>query len=48
MSRKHFFVIATCLRINKANKELCEMLAKHFKGWNDNFDINRFLTACGH
>jgi hypothetical protein len=48
MSRKHFLVIATCLRINKANYELCEMLAYQFKAFNSNFDINRFLTACGH
>ena len=48
MSRKHFEAVAYTLRANVANKELCLELAYQFKAFNSNFDISRFLTACGH
>jgi len=48
MSRKHFIAVAETLKAQQANKELCIELAYQFKGFNSNFDITRFLTACGH
>ena len=48
MSRKHFEAIAETLRANKAKPEICYELAYQFKAFNSNFDISRFLTACGH
>ena len=48
MSRKHFIAVAETLKTQNANKELCLELAYQFKAFNSNFDINKFMTACGH
>ena len=48
MSRKHFIAVAATLKTQQANKELCIQLAYQFKVLNSNFDINKFMTACGH
>jgi len=48
MSKKHFISIARVLFENKAPFQLCSDLAIQFKADNSAFDINRFLTACGH
>jgi hypothetical protein len=48
MSRKHYITVARVLYENKAPFQLCSDLAVQFKADNSSFDINRFLTACGH
>ena len=48
MSKKHYIIIAESLKSNKAPFQLCSDLAVQFKNDNRLFDINRFLTACGH
>jgi hypothetical protein len=48
MSRKHFVAVAETLKAQQANKELCIELAYQFKVFNTNFDIARFMLACGH
>lgn len=48
MSKKHYIMMAKVLNENKASFQLCNDLAIQFKADNGNFDINRFLTACGH
>ena len=48
MSRKHYITVAKVLSENKANYQLCSDLAIQFKADNSAFDIDRFLTACGH
>jgi hypothetical protein len=48
MSRKHFEVIAETLKTQNADKELCIELAYQFWAFNSNFNINKFMTACGH
>jgi Golgi nucleoside diphosphatase len=48
MSRKHFVAIADILKTQNASKELCLELAYQFKTLNSNFDITRFLNACGY
>ena len=48
MSKKHYIIIAESLKSNKAPFGLCSDLAVQFKNDNRLFDINRFLTACGH
>ena len=48
MSKKHYMFIAKTLSENKAPFQLCSDLAIEFKSDNPSFDINRFLTACGH
>ena len=45
---KHFKTIAKTLRANKAGKDLCWGLAQEFKQFHNLFDVNRFMTACGH
>ena len=48
MSRKHYITISRVLFENKSSFQLCSDLAVQFKNDNSAFDINRFLTACGH
>lgn len=48
MSKKHYIMVAKSLLENKAPFQLCSDLAVQFKNDNRLFDINRFLTACGH
>ena len=48
MSKKHYIIVAKSLFENKAPFQLCSDLAVQFKNDNRLFDINRFLTACGH
>jgi len=48
MSKKHYIMLAKVLSENKAPFQLCSDLAIQFKSDNRLFDINRFLTACGH
>jgi hypothetical protein len=48
MSRKHYIIVAKSLFESKADFLLCSNLAVQFKNDNRLFDINRFLTACGH
>ena len=48
MSKKHYITVARVLFENKADFQLCSDLAVQFKNDNGAFDINRFLTACGH
>ena len=48
MSKKHYISIARVLLVNKSSFQLCSDLAVQFKNDNRLFDINRFLTACGH
>jgi hypothetical protein len=48
MSRKHFETIAGTLKFNRAEKSLCLELAMKFMDFNPNFDIDKFMTACGH
>ena len=48
MSKKHYITVAKVLSENKAPFQLCSDLAIQFKADNGAFDINRFLTACGH
>ena len=48
MTRIHFIAIANILNTQEANKELCWELAYQFKKLNSNFDIDKFMTACGH
>lgn len=51
MSRKHFNAIAAAIRfcpINVTNRRtVSEALADALENFNDNFDRDRFLTACG-
>jgi hypothetical protein len=47
MSRKHFIAVAETLKAQNASAELCRELAYQFKAFNSNFDISRFLIACG-
>lgn len=48
MSKKHFETIAGTLKFNRAEKSLCLHLALKFMDFNPNFDIDKFMTACGH
>jgi hypothetical protein len=48
MSKKHYIIVAKSLSENKASFQLCSDLAIQFKNDNRLFDINRFLSACGH
>jgi len=48
MSKKHYISIARVLLVNKSSFKVCSDLAVQFKNDNRLFDINRFLTACGH
>ena len=48
MSRKHFIGIAETLKAQQANKELCLELAKKFVEFNSNFELIKFMRACGH
>jgi hypothetical protein len=48
MSKKHYIMLASVLKSNNASFELCSDMAVQFKNDNRLFDINRFLTACGH
>jgi len=48
MSKKHYISIARVLSENKAPFQLCSDMAVQFKNDNRLFDINRFLSACGH
>ena len=48
MSRKHFETIAGILKFNRAEKSLCLHLALKFMDFNHHFDIDKFMTACGH
>ena len=48
MSRKHYIIVADVLFASKADFLLCSLMASKFKSDNRLFDINRFLSACGH
>jgi len=48
MSKKHYIMLARVLFENKADFQLCSDMAVQFKSDNKLFDIDRFLTACGH
>lgn len=48
MSKKHYIMLAKVLFENNASFQLCSDIALEFKADNQNFDINRFLDACGH
>jgi len=48
MTKIHFIAIANILNNQQADKALCWELAYQFKKVNSNFDICRFITACGH
>ena len=48
MTRKHFAAIAYVLKVEKANKRICEAVASEMYQFNGNFDKGRFLAACGH
>ena len=48
MSKKHYISIARVLLVNKSSFKVCSDLAVQFKNDNGSFDIDRFLTACGH
>jgi hypothetical protein len=48
MSKKHYITVARVLYENKSPFQLCSDLAVQFKNDNRLFDINRFLSACGH
>ena len=47
ISRKDFVVIAATLKDNNASEGLCYALACEFRYLNSNFDMHRFMTACG-
>ena len=48
MSRKHYIMMASVLKSNNATYQLCSDIAVKLREDNRSFDINRFLTACGH
>jgi hypothetical protein len=48
MSKKHYIAISKVLFENKSSFQVCSDLAVQFKNDNRSFDINRFLSACGH
>lgn len=48
MSKKHYIMLASVLKANKAEFNLCAELAGKLKLDNRSFDIERFLDACGH
>lgn len=48
MTRKHFNAIAEALKTTGASEETCRAIAVVCKSNNSNFQIDRFLTACGH
>ena len=48
MSKKHYIMVAKSLLESKADFLLCSNLEVQFKNDNRLFDINRFLSACGH
>ena len=47
MTRKHFAAIAYALKVEKANKDICEAVASQVSQFNGKFNRERFLTACG-
>lgn len=48
ISRKDFIVIAATLKKEKAPEHLCYALACQFRGLNELFNMQRFMTACGY
>jgi len=48
MSRKHFIALAAALRANGADYSTCADVANVCADFNKNFDLARFMAACGH
>jgi hypothetical protein len=48
MTRKHFIKIAEVMRANNIDQTACWHMAQEFKAFNDLFDVNKFMAACGH
>ena len=48
MTRKHFVKIAEVMRANNIDHTACWHMAQEFKQFNDMFDVNKFMAACGH
>ena len=47
MTRKYFKIIAESLKEQEASFETCTQVTNALIKTNDNFDYNRFMTACG-
>lgn len=48
MSKKHYIMLAKALKSNNAGFALCADMAVQLQMDNPLFDIERFMTACGH
>ena len=48
MTRKHFVIVAQSLKEQKATFETCVQVTNALIKCNENFDYDRFMTACGH
>ena len=48
MTRKQFVIIAASLKEQQASFETCKQVTNALIKCNENFDYNRFMTACGH
>ena len=47
MTRKDYNLIANTLKNNYADEHLCRAFARELANNNPNFDIDKFLDACG-
>jgi hypothetical protein len=48
MTRKYFVIIAASLKEQQASFETCKQVTNALIKCNEDFDYNRFMTACGH